>query len=479
MRAGFAGESTPRCVLAYSPEHQRRVGDYRQWAPGYELRPKKRKRGQNWGKDHELWRMKVDEVDLGLVEDKIERLLRNVEHDHLMLDNRQKKVALVVSSLLPKPLLSTLLGAIFTTLQATSITLLPPSVMTAVGAGVRSALIVDIGWAECTVSAVYEYREVMQVRSVRAGKLLSECFANMLDQSTEQALTFEDVEEAMTRMGWCRERGNEQRSTDQSNATLVNILPSTVNVQIPFSHLAEPIEEALFARGTESSDFDDHDQPLHLLMYSALLHLPQDIRALCVSRLIFTGGISNTPGLKTRLMQELEVLITKRGWDAVKNYGSAQGKRGEHFERNGEKKEMPLDMESNSVKFAEEPKKPSDTTDELPNDEPSNIPARDQEPELDPVVAKIVQQTLQAAGGPQVSKEVRTVETLGAWTGASLVTSLRVHGVVEIERDRFLQHGLIGATSKKDVSVAQQRQSFGPGVKPGAGEKTSTLGIWA
>lgn len=187
------------------------------------------------------------------------------------------------------------------------------------------------------------------------------------------------------------------------------------------------------------------------------------------------------PGLKPRLTQELEALITRRGWDPVKNYGSAEGKREGRLKQDGANTQIPAsDSDTTSIRLSVQPKTVSETAEEPLGDTLSNIPARDRDPEVDPVVAKITQQTLQAAGGPQVSKEVRAVATLGAWAGASLVTSLRVHGAVEIERDRFLQHGLAVATSKKDASMAQQRQSFGPGVKPGAGEKSSwSLGIWA
>lgn len=482
MRAGFAGESSPRCLVAYSPEHQRRVGDHRRWAPGYESRPKKRKGGQSWGEDDELWSMNLENEDLGLVEDKVERVLREVEHKHLMLDNRQKRVALVVSSLLPKPLLSALLGTIFAALQPSSVTLLPSSVMAVVGAGVRSALVVDIGWAETTVSAIYEYREIMQWRSVRAGKLLSEAYMEVLDKCTKQTLSFEDIEEIIARMGWCRAKGQKQTEQPETSAAAEISLP-TLSLKVPFASLADPVDGALFARGTPAADLDDHEQPLHALMYTALLHLPIDIRRLCVSRLIFTGGVSNMPGLKTRLTEELEALVQTRGWDPVKNYGSAQSKRGQRKRLGGgdanvQKPNSPADVKK--VRFEEPAVKVSESTDEPSSDAPSSIPAGAREPEVDPVVAKLHQQTLQAQGGEQVSGFVRAVDTLGAWVGASLVTTLRVRGIVEIEKDRFLQHGLAGATAKKDVSVAQQRQSFGPGVKAGPGERSSwTLGIWA
>src|SRR5579871_5034793 len=66
IRAGFTGENSPRCLVGYSPEQQLRAGDYRQWAFGYESRSRKRKRGQEWSNDYELWRMNLEEVDLDL-----------------------------------------------------------------------------------------------------------------------------------------------------------------------------------------------------------------------------------------------------------------------------------------------------------------------------------------------------------------------------------------------------------------------------
>jgi len=350
--------------------------------------------------------------------------------------------------------------------------------MAAVGAGVRSALIVDIGWAETTVSAVYEYREIMQWRSTRAGKSLSEAFANMLNEHTKQAMCFEDVEEIITRMAWCRNLENSRQHLDETDSQHVEIrLPACstpLHIQLRFAELADPVEDTLFARGTTSSDLDDHDQPLHLLIYNALLHLPIDIRQLCMSRITITGGVSNLPGLKQRLVQEVELLVQTRGWNPVRSYGSAQRKRDEHRAL----KEHNTNSQPLSDHF--EATKLSESTEEPQADTRSNIPAGLQQPEIDPIATKLHLQNVQASGGEPASGVIRPIESLGAWAGASLVTNLRVRGVVEVERERFLQHGIAGASHKKDVSVAQQRQSLGPGVKPGGGERNSwTLGIWA
>ncbi len=75
-----------------------------------------------------------------------------------------------------------------------------------------------------------------------------------------------------------------------------------------------------------------------------------------------------------------------------------------------------------------------------------------------------------------VSGVIRGVETLGAWAGASLLANLRIRGVVDIDRDSFLQHGLAGARREAEVNVATQRNL----PRARTGERGGwTLGTWA
>ena len=67
LRGGFPGESAPRCTIPFGPDEQRRVGDYRQWDPNYSQKRRKRKRGMDWGQEHELYRMDLTNIDLGPV----------------------------------------------------------------------------------------------------------------------------------------------------------------------------------------------------------------------------------------------------------------------------------------------------------------------------------------------------------------------------------------------------------------------------
>lgn len=71
LKAGFAGDSTPKAVLSFGPGDQRRVGDFRAWQGTGETAD-----ADAWSTEHEIWRYDLRDLDLGLFEDKLDRLLR-------------------------------------------------------------------------------------------------------------------------------------------------------------------------------------------------------------------------------------------------------------------------------------------------------------------------------------------------------------------------------------------------------------------
>jgi hypothetical protein len=71
LRVGFAGDSSPKATLSCGPEEQRRVGDFRTW------QEPRRGAGTAWYPEHEFWRFDLRELDLGLVQDKLDRMLRD------------------------------------------------------------------------------------------------------------------------------------------------------------------------------------------------------------------------------------------------------------------------------------------------------------------------------------------------------------------------------------------------------------------
>lgn len=71
LRVGFAGDTLPKARLACGPETQRRAGDFRRWQ-GQGPSP-----AESWTADHEIWKYDIRDLDLELVQDRLERLLRD------------------------------------------------------------------------------------------------------------------------------------------------------------------------------------------------------------------------------------------------------------------------------------------------------------------------------------------------------------------------------------------------------------------
>jgi len=493
LRAGFAGESAPRCTLSFGPQQSRRVGDFRDFLPDYQSQPRPKESVQKWGANHELWRMDLREVDMGLVEDKIERAVRDAYNRYLLFDSKARRMILVLPSLMPHPLLSVVLSCLFTNFQIPGITLLSAPTLSVVAAGLRSGLVIDIGWHETTATAVYEYREVYQSRTTRAMKLATLRMAMALQRLSGKPVDeshldvdFEHAEEVTIRMAWCRTSGQKRSGSSQGiedrledihfgntdDDQMVSIPLSSVSskqTQVPFSTFCQPVESALLSTDSPRQESDDHEQPINQLLYKALLSLPADVRGICMARLIITGGGSNIPGLKSRLINDLTAIVEQRGWDPV--YGKAADN---YRKTQAELAQSRRNTSSKPILFPENSEDTSDSVKTIPTPVIAAL-----EPQVaDPIEEKLRREEAKGSR-PNIAGVIRGVETLGAFAGASLIAGLRIKGIVEIEKEVFLQHGMAGARREMDISGAQNKP--GPGLaRAGGSEKAGwTLGAWA
>ncbi|KAK4552047.1 hypothetical protein LTR86_010724 [Recurvomyces mirabilis] len=464
LSAGFAGEGRPRCILRFGPGMGRRVGDYRGLQAGYKSDGRRGSKGKGWGEGYELYRTDVRHLDLGLVEDKLERAVRQIHADYLQLDTKPRKAVLAVPSLLPTPLLEIALKVLFDHYtQPPSIVILTTPILACVGAGLRNGLVVEIGWAETVVTAVGEYKEIYQRRSVRAGKMLSQEMASVLEkvvrdghdsQEDHVPIPFKHAEDIVERMGWCRPRRFTTSEADPATTTSKKKIPLPTStsspVKVPAEILSHPPETVFFAPSTNQTDHDDNELPLQNLAHAVLLHLPLDLRCLCLSHIILTGGVANLSGLNHRFLSELHTLIEERGWDPVASYGSARAAFITKMEKRLPSRTKPPDANrppSTALNPSPmNPTKRSSLTSPADQNTASSIPAyaRPHDDLLDP---RSLQAEKNHAIGrhrteSEVKNEVRGVETLGAWAGASLVASLRVKGVHEVEREEWVKYGL-------------------------------------
>ncbi|KAL2155584.1 hypothetical protein VTH82DRAFT_326 [Thermothelomyces myriococcoides] len=514
LQVGFSGDPAPRGCIWFGPDLQRRAGDFRAWQTDYRYDWRTATAGGLWGKDHELWQYDVRGVDLGLVGDKIEKALREAFTKYLLIDSRPRRMVWVIPSSLPIPLLSAALDSVFTRFQPPNISLLSSPLALAVGAGVRSALVVDLGWTETVVTSVYEYREVGTRRSIRGGRMLVEQTHKLLaknlpqtqgglDDIQDHVLSFEECSDITTRMVWCKpcRTSNANRDSSEvlapvqeqdegdpqihaaSGRTGSVRIPlrswlSPTTLELPFDALAEPCEDAFFESQYALTSFDDHELPLHLLVYRSLLELPVDVRALCMSRIIFAGGCSNVLGLRRRIFDEVSQLIQDKGWDPVEKWWDPIEKRAVGVEQ------LRADPKLKGRVLPKAPSAPTNTAssghenrdeeeqDEIWHDAANAIP------EVDTIEEQLKRRIDEV---PPVHGELRAIESLGPWSGASLVTHLKGTAVATIERELWLQHGAAGASRASDVDHKTQRQSLGAGslIRSSAAHHTNwTLGIW-
>ncbi|KAH0605902.1 uncharacterized protein H6S33_004359 [Morchella sextelata] len=427
LRAGFAGESAPRCVLEWSNEvFWCREGIV--WTGGASNRDED---GRG-----ELWRGDLRSVELGVVEDVVERGVRMAYNKYLLLDSKLKRVMIVTPPLLSTPVLTALLKSLFVHFQMPGIMLLSAPTMATLSAGTRSALVLDLGWEESTATAIYELRPVGQPRRTRrAGRLLRDFWRDLLTTSTTSTpktpkLPNTTIDDIISRLAWCRKHNHPPIPTADDTTPIALPLPlplplPTGTTHLPFSALADPTEKCFFAPTTVPSSSPDHpdddDLPLPRLVYEALRAAPVDVRAACMQRIVIVGGASQVLGLKRRVVDEVRLLVEREGWCRV---GGRQSGVPPPVPPKAEEEEQVQEREKEvSYEWRVE-----DRGGALSPGSPRGG------------LEKGLQQ--QPAGTPRV----RGLESMGAWVGASLVAGMKGRGTVELEREKFLQAVAGGGT---------------------------------
>lgn len=405
-------------------------------------------------------------------------------------------MALVLDSDLPIPLLSAVLDTAFDRFHTPVVSLLSSATMCAAAAGVRSALIVNMGWSETVITSIYEYREVRTTRTVRGGRyLLDELYNKVLkglvtgesvQENAERVISFEETEDVMCRLMWCRpsafrssQRNSAQLETVEEQDELdaeaapntetkgtTQVLLASTNppkaIEVPFEKFADICDDTFFDPSISAAFFDDHELPVHSLIYQHLLQLPMDVRAICMSRIIFTGGCSDILGLKERVLDEVASIVERRGWEPVSGKGADALQRRFNLHSKGESRSStPSSSET------------EESTSEVP------LTAANTPHDKDPIEAKFQKQRSKPQ---QVQGQLRALHTLGPWAGASLVCQLKISAIATVDRELWLQQGISGASRPSEIDAkAQQRQSMGAGglIRGGGGHHLNwTLGVW-
>jgi actin-related protein 10 len=108
--------------------------------------------------------------DAGLIEDRLERALREVysqsspavntkvDSRYLLIDSKTRKVIVSEPTLLPYRIKEAICRVMFTYFQVPSVTFLSSHVLALASTGLRTGIVVDIGWYDTRILPVLLWR---------------------------------------------------------------------------------------------------------------------------------------------------------------------------------------------------------------------------------------------------------------------------------------------------------------------------------
>lgn len=229
--------------------------------------------------------------------------------------------------------------------KSISVTFVLAPVCATIAAGTSSALVVDIGWHETTITPVrvyfwlhiafylirekiYDYKPIIGgiCSTTRAASELHSLVSDALFDSTGVRPSFSEIEDFIARAVYLPRNPSPPSSIISAFAVSLNgslyYVPSRPT-------RSTPVRDCFFQSSTTGDDIEH--QTLHSLIISSLQKLNNDARALLQHRIIFAGACSSIPGLKLSLMEEVQrafpdarAIVSLGAWSGASLYLSRE-----------------------------------------------------------------------------------------------------------------------------------------------------------
>jgi actin-related protein 10 len=332
----------------------------------------------------------------------------------MLLDPKSRKVIISEDPLLPYRIKEAICRVLFTYFQIPSITFLSAQVLALASTGLRTGLVIDIGWHTTRVlpvklpvlsslTQIYELRPLnpfVQVSPLACAALHSRLGYLLARHTTPPLsnLSFSAIQDFLLRGVhllptppiYPDKLTNGLISNDDlptiygrnpSSSVQWFVAARKLDVEVPTWICTRAAE--LFFEGDRTGVFADNDEVgLATSTSSCLLRLPKDVRAKVMQAIVVVGGGATIPGLRSRLQSSLET-----AWDAIKSKGTT--------------------------------KKPAEDNESSPFVEP-------------PYVSDLSQ-------GKKLSyfRFIQSNPTDACFMGASLLGDVKVRGLTEISRESF------------------------------------------
>jgi len=316
IQAGFAGDATP---ILRTPTNAYDLGDAQlnNTIQFKHCLSSDIKEEDHYFENKLLWTYDLIGCDMTRLESLLERIFYDIYQNNLLVDAKKCKVLIIEPPFFPVPLKKVITKVLLFHIHAQSLRFYPEPVLSTVSAGSNSGLVVDLGWNQFTVTPVYDLRMIYKDIKVtyRAGKVLHEMVYEKLKnvESLPKEGGFDLVERLICEVFYCNTSKTSKVTPEEFQFGDLKI-PNRIRYEI--------IEELMFKENPKG--IDNENQLLIPMIKSALEALSIDLRGELSSRIIFTGGVSMIPGIKTRILEELKK-VTELPIDAIVSLGSWEG----------------------------------------------------------------------------------------------------------------------------------------------------------
>lgn len=328
VRAGVAGRNTPACEIHVESvwsdlPQMKNYQNSHLYASLWSIREISGEKHWQDGTENEPWYIKDP---IKRMESVLEAILRQAFNEELLVDPRTQRIAIVENPFWPNQIRKSIVKVLFKHLHVLSVVFIPSPVLDLIAAGLRSGIVVDIGWEETTVHPVYDLRHLITESrsSVRGSKLLfdetKELLQNALNsQVSGQEVTFNDTQKAVA--------GALYAGTDNPVGAAVRmVVPGSSNtppiaktrtfelqcgttLQVSNKVLQSAVTSTLLS---SSPNPDDNELSIPLLISNVIEHLSHDVRGTTQSTIVFVGSATRIPGLQSKILSELRRILRKK-----------------------------------------------------------------------------------------------------------------------------------------------------------------------
>ncbi|GMM38990.1 hypothetical protein DASC09_063290 [Saccharomycopsis crataegensis] len=272
----------------------------------------------------------------------LEKIVSHIYNSDLLVDSKRCKVIIPVSIFLPDHIRRLIANVLLNYIHAQSLIFLPDSLLSILSAGTQNGLVVDLDWDMITISPVFDQKLLyknIKTTTRGSGKQLHYAVLRQLLNNKQHVEgidinnkneVFHFIEDLIHEVVYCKNLndsyGNGNGDNDDNN-----VFSYKNNIKIPNRLRFQALESEFFPQITPK-EIDDDEIPLASLIIEVLDSLPIDIRPVLSKRIMFTGFLSDIPGLKSRIMHELrsagnakyEAIISLGSWTGASLYCSTK-----------------------------------------------------------------------------------------------------------------------------------------------------------